>query len=160
MFKVVASKYWVSALGVGFLPKAPGTFGSFVGMLLWVSMPSALAFLVSYAAIFISSVFAGYVIDQKTLDRDPQYFVLDEVLGVGIPLFFFHSTGLEIALSFLLFRLFDIWKPFPVSTLDHFSHAGRSSWQRVLGIILDDIAAGLYACFFLALTLRVLALIY
>ncbi len=155
--KVSISKYWVSALGVGFIPKAPGTWGSLVGCAIWVLLPRAY-FIPTFLAFFLVSCVAGVVIDKAIQERDPQYFVMDEVLGVGIPLYFFQNSLSEIALSFALFRLFDIWKPFPVRALDRLSHTGTSPWVRSAGVILDDIVAGFFAVFTAAILLRLYGL--
>lgn len=152
-FSTLAAKYFVSALGVGFIPKAPGTFGTVFGVALWIflhyfSQKFSWPFLsLSFFALFLVSLAAGALLDRRCRSQDPQYFVMDEVLGVGIPLLLARLTPVNILLSFGLFRLFDIWKPYPIKLLDRLSHQGRSAWSRSFGIIADDLLAGCFAAF-------------
>ncbi|MBL8174844.1 MAG: phosphatidylglycerophosphatase A [Bryobacterales bacterium] len=129
--------------GCGFSPKAPGTAGALgalpfawlwlhtvQGPPVWMLLPTVLLTLPSIWA-------AGRVAAEKGLE-DPQIIVVDEVLGAWIAIA--GATVLNwksIALAFLLFRLFDIWKPQPVRWLEGL-HGG-------LGIVADDLMAGVYA---------------
>lgn len=133
----------------GFLPKAPGTWGSAVGVLLWLLLGrlDLLPFLVVIAALFIIGVFSAGAAE-KILDRgDPPQVVVDEVVGQLIALIAVPLQPGPVVLSFLLFRFFDILKPFPIGWIDRHLHGG-------LGIMLDDIVAGLYTLLILQLGFR------
>ncbi len=125
--------------GSGYLPKAPGTWGSLVGLLLWLPLGrlALSSYLVMLAGLLVIGVIAAGAAE-KIVDRpDPGLVVIDEILGqlivlAGAPL----QVPVLIA-AFVLFRFFDILKPWPVGWLDHHIHGG-------LGIMLDDAAAGLY----------------
>ena len=138
--------------GSGYLPKAPGTWGTLVGLLLWWPLAglSLTAYLATVAVLFIVGVAsAGYA--EKILDRgDPGVVVIDEIVGVLIALAAVPLHPVAALAGFALFRLFDIAKPFPVGWVDRHLHGG-------LGIMLDDVAAGLYALLVLHLGLWLLA---
>ena len=138
--------------GSGFLPKAPGTWGTLVGLLLWWPLAglSMAAYLAAVAVLFIVGV-ASAGAAEKILDRgDPGVVVIDEIVGVLIALAAVPLHPVAALAGFALFRLFDIAKPFPVGWVDRHLHGG-------LGIMLDDVAAGLYALLVLHLGLWLLA---
>ena len=138
--------------GSGYLPKAPGTWGTLVGLLLWWPLAglSLTAYLAAVAVLFIVGV-ASAGAAEKILDRgDPGVVVIDEIVGVLIALAAVPLHPVAALAGFALFRLFDIAKPFPVGWLDRHLHGG-------LGIMLDDVAAGLYALLVLHLGLWLLA---
>ena len=138
--------------GSGYLPKAPGTWGTLVGLLLWWPLAglSLTAYLATVAVLFIVGV-ASAGAAEKILDRgDPGVVVIDEIVGVLIALAAVPLHPAAALAGFALFRLFDIAKPFPVGWLDRHLHGG-------LGIMLDDVAAGLYALLVLHLGLWLLA---
>jgi phosphatidylglycerophosphatase A len=124
----------------GFLPKAPGTWGSLVGLALFfllhtLSLPVYLAVIAGLFAV--GSLAAGEA--EKILDkRDPGVVVIDEIVGMLIAMIAVPMTPLTLALGFILFRIFDIAKPFPVNFFDQRFHGG-------LGIMLDDVVAGIYS---------------
>jgi phosphatidylglycerophosphatase A len=124
----------------GYLPKAPGTWGSLVGVLLWFALApcSPLVYALTVLALCIGGTFVSGSAE-KILDQgDPGVVVIDEIAGQLIALAFVPVSPLTALLGFALFRFFDILKPFPVSWLDQHIHGG-------LGIMLDDVAAGLAA---------------
>ena len=126
--------------GSGYLPKAPGTWGSLVGVFIWLFMCklAPLPYFTIIGIIFIIGVFAAGGAE-KIVDRgDPGLVVIDEIVGQLIALALMPNHVLTAIFGFALFRLFDILKPFPVSWLDNHLHGG-------LGIMLDDVAAGIYA---------------
>ena len=138
--------------GSGYLPKAPGTWGTLVGLLLWWPLAglSLTAYLATVAVLFIVGV-ASAGAAEKILDRgDPGVVVIDEIVGVLIALAAVPLHPVAALAGFALFRLFDIAKPFPVGWADRHLHGG-------LGIMLDDVAAGLYALLVLHLGLWLLA---
>jgi phosphatidylglycerophosphatase A len=132
--------------GSGYLPKAPGTWGSLVGVLLWFLLyPLPLAwYCILVAGIFIVGTIAAGAAE-KIVDRgDPGLVVIDEIVGQLITLTAVPFHPIPIILGFVFFRFFDILKPFPVGWLDSHIHGG-------LGIMLDDVAAGLYGLLVLQL---------
>ena len=144
--------YIATGAGSGYLPKAPGTWGTLVGLLLWWPLAglSLTAYLATVAVLFIVGV-ASAGAAEKILDRgDPGVVVIDEIVGVLIALAAVPLHPVAALAGFALFRLFDIAKPFPVGWVDRHLHGG-------LGIMLDDVAAGLYALLVLHLGLWLLA---
>lgn len=124
----------------GYLPKAPGTWGSLVGVLL-VFLLHALSlqiYLSVVAGLFIVGSFVAGEAEKILDDRDPGVVVIDEIVGMLITMIAVPVTPLTMALGFILFRGFDIAKPFPVNFFDQHFHGG-------LGIMLDDVVAGIYS---------------
>jgi phosphatidylglycerophosphatase A len=141
-----------SGAGSGYLPKAPGTWGSLVGVGLWLCMRrlEMLPYIAVLAGLFvIGTVCSGAA--EKLLDRgDPGVVVIDEIVGQCIALTALPAHPVAILSGFLLFRIFDILKPFPAGWLDNHIHGG-------LGIMMDDVIAGLYALVVLHIGWRLLA---
>lgn len=132
--------------GTGLAPVAPGTFGSIPGMLLfWLTLPFGLYVQLGVAAAII---LAGVWICGESARRigvhDHGGIVWDEIAGMYLTLFFAPVTVLGWVLAFVFFRLMDIVKPWPIRDLDHRLEGG-------LGIMLDDLAAALYAAVLLGL---------
>jgi phosphatidylglycerophosphatase A len=131
---------------VGYIPIAPGTFGSAVGLALYAGVRLADSPVLEGVVLMVALVMGIWAADivEKDLGKDPSAVVIDEVLGMLVTLAFINaSVGAAVA-GFFLFRLFDVVKPFPAGRLEHL-HGGP-------GIMLDDVMAGIYA----NLTLRVL----
>jgi phosphatidylglycerophosphatase A len=125
---------------VGNLPKAPGTWGSLFALLPWLLIKdfSLPVYLLTLLLVFIIGFFAAGSAE-KILDRaDAGPIVIDEILGMFITLTLAPNNPIAWLLGFLLFRLFDIIKPFPVSWFDQRIHGG-------IGIMMDDVVAGIYA---------------
>jgi phosphatidylglycerophosphatase A len=126
-------------LGSGLAPIAPGTAGSALGLLLFIpALYAPLA--MQLGLIFISFVLGVWVSDRvaKHMEvKDPGGIVWDEFVGMWITLLWLPSLFWLLP-AFLLFRLFNIWKPWPVRIADEKLAGG-------FGIMLDDVLAGLYA---------------
>lgn len=133
--------------GVGYAPVAPGTFGSAAGLIVWWLLPaSAGVQAAAIVAIFVVGTLAATRAERHFGRADPGAVVIDEVLGMLVTLFL-NPVGLGGALlGFLLFRLFDIVKPFPARRFERLPEG--------LGVMADDGMAGVYA----NLALRVLLL--
>ncbi|MCK6600322.1 MAG: phosphatidylglycerophosphatase A [Bacteroidetes bacterium] len=137
------SSVWVrllgSCFGAGLLPKAPGTWGSLVPVLLFLLIPgfSSLPVLVSvFILVTAAGIWLGYR-SEVFSEKDPDWFVLDEVSGQLLPLMVLSSTDLLLAgTSFVLFRFFDISKIWKINRLQSLP----GGW----GIMLDDLLAGTY----------------
>jgi phosphatidylglycerophosphatase A len=137
--------------GSGLAPRAPGTFGSVVGLVgAWFLLELPL---LARVAIVAAVIAAGIWIcgeSARRLNRhDDQRIVLDEIAGVlSTSLVVAEKSFFALALVFVFFRFFDILKPWPIRDVDHSLHGG-------LGIMLDDLIAALYAAVCVA-TIRVL----
>jgi len=135
LFMAVATGF-----GAGYLPKAPGTWGSLLALPLhfFLRQLAPNHYALALAAIFFLAVItAGQA--EKILDRkDPGVVVIDEVIGMLITLIAAPDNPLIWLLGFLLFRLFDIFKPYPIRLIDQRLNGG-------LGIVLDDVLAGIYS---------------
>jgi phosphatidylglycerophosphatase A len=126
--------------GFGLSPFAPGTFGTLPGIAIaWLSLPLGLEARILIAVALIA---AGIWLCGESARRmgvhDHPGIVWDEITGMYLVLLSVPAEIVLWALAFLLFRLFDIWKPWPIRDLDHRLRGGA-------GIMLDDIAAALYA---------------
>jgi phosphatidylglycerophosphatase A len=138
---------WIaSGFGVGLAPKAAGTFGSIAALIpwwLWLRHLPLAHYAIVLVAAFALGVWASAWVIERTRIEDPGVVVWDEFVGMWIALL--PVTLLEIdpdaivvAIAFGLFRLFDIWKPWPVRWADREVHGG-------LGAMLDDALAGAMA---------------
>ncbi|GEA66483.1 phosphatidylglycerophosphatase A [Acinetobacter pittii] len=130
--------------GSGLAPKAPGTFGSAFA-LLFVPIWLSLGFNLSLIAILIMSLVGIYICGQtaKVIDvHDDGRIVWDEFAGQSItflPLLYLQQMNwMWVIGGFILFRIFDVWKPWPIRVIDRQVHGG-------FGIMLDDIIAGVWA---------------
>lgn len=126
--------------GTGLAPKAPGTAGSLVGVLLaWLTLPLALEWRLGIAVLIIVAGIRICGVSARRLGiHDYPGIVWDEIAGMYLTLLVVPPQITLWALSFGLFRLFDIWKPWPIRDLDHRLAGGT-------GIMLDDLIAALYA---------------
>ena len=126
--------------GIGFLP-IPGTMGSLITIIIYYLFYSY--FNIIFFIFFIIFVFFySFYFLNKTLNKsfsssDPKEIVIDEFIGQSIPLIICENNFFLIILSFLLFRLFDISKPWPASYFD-------LKIKNATGVIMDDIIAGIY----------------
>lgn len=132
-------------LGSGLAPKAPGTAGSLFGLAIaWWTLPLALEWRLG---IGIGMVLCGFWLCGEAARRigvhDHPGIVWDEIAAIYLVLLTVPPEWLSWALGFGLFRLFDIWKPWPIRDLDHRLGGGA-------GIMLDDLVAALYAVILLA----------
>ncbi len=131
--------------GLGLAPFAPGTFGSLLGIPLWWMTPPLWWVQLSVAAVtFLAGIWLCDVSSRRLGVHDHSGIVWDEVVGMYLTLLVVPREALWILASFALFRLFDIWKPWPIRDLDHRLRGG-------LGIMLDDVIAALYAALLLLL---------
>ena len=125
--------------GIGLLRPAPGTWGTLAGALLWFFLPNAHTWIWLILPLFI--LLSWYVCAEGNKDSDSDdhsSIVIDEVAGILVALAFVPHSALAYFGAFVLFRLFDIWKPWPISWLDKNIKGG-------FGILLDDLIAGLFA---------------
>jgi phosphatidylglycerophosphatase A len=129
-----------TGLGAGYSPIASGTAGSAVALLiLWLIPFSRVGLVVFFVVVTVAGTWAAHVAEAAVGSKDPGVIVIDEVAGMtlsvlALPL---PLTVPVLAVGFVMFRIFDVVKPFP---------AGRSQALRGgVGVMIDDIIAGLYA---------------
>jgi|TARA_B110000046_G_C12893655_1_gene355482 phosphatidylglycerophosphatase A len=142
----------VTMFGLGKIKFMPGTFGSlattiFLFYLLHILNVSSNIVLIGWIIIFIYSFYAVSAHTKDNKNKDPREIIIDEFLGQSIPIYLYeisHGTAKEskeaiiyYGLFFILFRYFDIMKPFPVNFFD-------KNFKNSFGVIMDDICAGLY----------------
>ena len=143
---------FVTMFGLGKIPKIPGTFGSLATVIVLylffhrLNISSNLI-LIGLIIIFIYSFFAVAVHIKNSEDKDPKEIIIDEFIGQSIPIYLYEiSHGTEkspdealifYGVCFILFRFFDITKPFPVSFFD-------KNYKNSFGVIMDDVCAGFY----------------
>jgi phosphatidylglycerophosphatase A len=139
---------WIVAtfFGAGLGRPGPGTWGSLAALLLWAAVAwgmhpaSRTLLLILVAAIVVSIVLgvpAATRVARESGRKDPQFVVIDEVTGQWIALLGSRADWRHALIALILFRLFDITKPFPARQLESLP----DGW----GIVFDDVAAGLYA---------------
>jgi phosphatidylglycerophosphatase A len=132
---------WLAfGFGSGLSAKAPGTFGTLAAIplyLLAAQLPLA-AYLAVTLAMFVAGIWICQRCERIIGAEDHSGIVWDEFVGLFITLAAIPPTAQNVVLGFLLFRLFDIWKPWPIRYFDRNIHGG-------LGIMLDDALAGGWA---------------
>jgi phosphatidylglycerophosphatase A len=134
---------FLSFMGVGFIPKAPGTFGTLATLpFLYILGQFGAPFFIYIPFIIILTAGSCFIAEhvQKDLNlHDPQWIVIDEVIGMSVTWLFSQKYNLNhLFLQFLLFRFFDIVKFWPASYFDN-------SVKHGAGTILDDVISGIYA---------------
>lgn len=143
-------------LGSGLLKPAPGTWGTLAALPVWLLFANTSP--VIYGAILLLSSLIGIYLCGYTATamgtHDHSAIVWDEFVGMWIALFLVPvtvpMTWLGVLIAFLLFRLFDIWKPWPIGFIDKHVHGG-------FGIMIDDVIAGVFACVLTHVILRLIA---
>ena len=137
--------------GVGLLPRAPGTFGTLAAIPLGILMSfSGGLYSTLFVIIFISTAIWSSGVTEKLMGRDdPSEVVIDEVAGFLITIFSMPLSWPTLFIGFILFRFFDILKPFPIGDLEKKIKGGK-------GIVLDDLMAGVYANLSLRLIIFIL----
>ena len=143
---------FVTMLGIGKIPNIPGTFGSLVTTILLyfffhIFNLSSIFILIALIIIIILSFIAITSYIKNSENKDPKEIVIDELIGQSVPIYLYEvSHGAEkssdealifYVICFILFRFFDITKPFPVSFFD-------KNFKNSFGVIMDDICAGFY----------------
>lgn len=134
----------IATCGVGYLPLIPGTFGSLVGVAIFLAITRIAAakilLLVAILAFTFGGIWAGTRTEKLSQRKDPGKIVVDEVAGQLIALFplLFAAWSIKMVIvSFILFRFFDIVKPYPANRLQDL--------EGGIGVMCDDLVAGAYA---------------
>ena len=138
-----------TGFGSGYAPLAPGTAGTLVGIPLFLVF-SAMPWPLWLITVVAFACLAGHVSGEAEKlfgQKDARCIVIDEIAGLQWSLFLIAPTALHMILGFFLFRLFDIVKPFPARLFEERLPGG-------LGVVADDLAAGVYANVVLQILIR------
>lgn len=131
-----------SGFGIGWLTPAPGTLASLIAGFLYWLLVSPMSYTVQIVTTVIVCLLALFVLQlfvRKYGYIDARQVVIDEIAGVSVALMLLPRVTWVYVLAYVLFRLFDIWKPFPIGWIDKSVKSGP-------GILLDDVVAGGMAC--------------
>jgi phosphatidylglycerophosphatase A len=169
----------IATCGVGYFPIAPGTIGSLVGVglylsiwagvdrvltsnalakrlnILYVFTPQLAFMLVVVFVLTMAGIWAASRAEKAVRKKDPSIVVIDEVAGQMIALLsgpFWIHTWWSVITAFLFFRLFDIWKPYPIRRLERL--------ESGLGIMADDVLAGVYALIVNSVVISIYLLVF
>ena len=131
------SEWIATCFKIGYLPLAPGTWGSIFAVLLWWVFLKDLNlyfFGLIIFLFFIIGIFSSDIMIDELGDNDPSSIIIDELVGQWLALLFLPEGLINIAISFILFRFFDIIKPWPIPLIEKL--------PKGLGVMSDDVAAG------------------
>jgi phosphatidylglycerophosphatase A len=127
-----------SAFGAGYSPVASGTVGSFVTVVaIWLLPLTPLRIAIALVVVVLVGIWAGSRVERLLGKKDPGVIVIDEVAGMLLSVILLPRTIPVLITAFLLFRLFDIWKPFPARE--------SQALTGGMGVMVDDLIAGVYA---------------
>ena len=151
MFKF--SKLFISLFGIGFIPSAPGTIGSFVTVIFFyitINYISLLTLILFFFILFFISIKLISIYSLKKKSNDSKEIVIDEFLGIYLIVIFydyikFTNDLLMFLIIFILFRFFDIMKIYPANWID-------KNLKNSLGVIFDDLIAGTYCIIIFLIT--------
>ena len=126
-----------SVFGAGYAPVASGTVGSFVtAAAIWLLPLTRLRLGIALVAVTFIGIWAGSRVERVLGRKDPGVIVIDEVAGMLLSVVLLPRSIPVLVTAFLLFRLFDIWKPFPARE--------SQALTGGVGVMVDDLIAGLY----------------
>lgn len=133
-------QFFASGFGSGCAPVAPGTFGTVASIPVWIllSFLSPIPYVVAVIAIFMFGWYVSEKASQELGVHDHSGIVIDEFVGFFITMFLVPLSWVNIVLGFILFRIFDVIKPWPIKTIDRKVKGG-------FGIMIDDVFAGIMA---------------
>jgi phosphatidylglycerophosphatase A len=132
-----------SGFYIGFIPGAPGTYASIATTLVyflifhfshWIPPQLHVS---AICLISMIGVLTSAIVSKKTGVEDPSYVVIDEIAGQLLTFLFVPYGTLNLVLGTIAFRVFDIWKPYPIRKLESFNNG--------VGVMADDLLAGVYA---------------
>lgn len=143
-------KYTATLGFIGYLPSAPGTFGTIFAFLIFIILkPSAFLHILILLIIIPIGIISSHRAEMLLDDRDSRHIVIDEFCGYFCSMVLIPFSVSTLLIAFFLFRLFDILKPFPIRTIE-------SSLSGGIGIMADDIMAAIYT----NVILRILLMVY
>jgi phosphatidylglycerophosphatase A len=126
-----------SVFGAGYAPVASGTVGSFVTLVaIWLLPLTPLRIAVALVVVTVIGIWSGSRVERVLVRKDPGVIVIDEVAGMLLSVILLPRTIPVLVAAFLLFRLFDIWKPFPARE--------SQALTGGVGVMVDDLIAGVY----------------
>ena len=136
---VYTADWYSTCFRIGYFPLAPGTLGSLIALIAWFFLPetSAINLILIISIVFIIGIFATGLIEKEYNIQDPSFIIIDEWVGMWVALLFVPNDTIWFAFAFILFRSFDILKIYPANIIEKLNGG--------MGIMLDDIVAGLYA---------------
>ncbi len=148
IYNFIATFFWAGSIS----PVAPGTVGSIAASIValpfcWFSSNNGATFLILSIVTFAVGVYCSQKIYEVTNNKDPQYVVIDEAAGIFFTIFlvsiFTKITFGKVLFSLISFRIFDIWKPYPIRDIEK----TVSDNHQLVGfsIMVDDIVAAVYA---------------
>ncbi len=132
-------KFLATGAGTGYTPVVPGTFGTLMGVVIFMAMiqfPRWLLFVTILGLIAIG-IWVSDEAEKLFQKKDPSFVVIDEVIGILVTMLFLPFQVKYVLMAFISFRIMDILKPYPARKLEAI-HGG-------MGIVIDDIIAGIYA---------------
>ncbi len=141
-FKVMIAYMLSTGLYVGKIPKIPGTVGTLVALfpiLIYWNRGGEYVLLNQIfitLAVFFIGIWASTVIVETFKEKDPEYIVIDEIAGYMVAMIGFPTSWKILLLAFILFRIFDIFKPPPIKQFEKLPSG--------LGVMADDVIAGVY----------------
>jgi len=131
---IVASVFYT-----GYIPFAPGTFGTFVSaVFVFLLKPEKDLLLFIFGVVFFFGIFTSEEAERRLNERDSRHIVIDEFGGYLVSIYGHNLSLSTLFFAFFLFRFFDIIKPFPIKLIERRLHGG-------FAIMLDDVIAGLMA---------------
>jgi phosphatidylglycerophosphatase A len=137
---------------VGFIPAAPGSLASLLGVFVCLILSNNLfAYLMTFAVVTALGFLTGTAMEKLAKEKDPGCVVIDEVSGMMIALFLLPMTVPVLWTTFFLFRAFDMFKIYPANLLEK-RHGS-------VGIMMDDIVAGIYTNLTMQVAVRVAGII-
>ena len=132
------SEWIATCFKVGYLPLAPGTWGSIFAILVWWVLLKDLDLLI-FGIVIILFFFIGIIVSNVIIDQngnnDPSHIIIDELVGQWLALWILPDGYFYIIIAFILFRFFDIIKPWPIRFMEQL--------PKGLGVMCDDLTAGL-----------------
>lgn len=141
-YKIISTVFFI-----GYFPFAPGTIASLFAMLtLFFFKPSDICIFFMLGVTFILGLISSNKMEKQTNSRDPSYVVIDEFAGYLMAMILIPITIQNLLLAFIFFRFFDILKPPPIKQIEKIFKGG-------LGIMMDDIIAGVISNFLLRILL-------
>jgi phosphatidylglycerophosphatase A len=157
--RVRGLKAWSAVLiatagGSGLLPRAPGTWGTLAAIPVTLALEpwSTSSRVLFWLGLFVLGTWASKIFDETSGTQDNQNIVIDEVVGYAITAWNTHADPKAILAAFLLFRFFDMAKPWPIRHVDRWSHRGAQGksasaqgWFTGFGVMADDALAGFLA---------------
>lgn len=132
------SRVLATGFFVGYTPFAPGTAGSILGLFLYWAIPDSQTggFVLGIVLLLLIGVWSAHTVEKATGVEDNQIIVIDEIVGVLVTLMFFEKDIVWLLIGCILFRFFDILKPYPARQAEILP----DGW----GVMLDDVVAGIY----------------